>query len=133
MFIVQESVHGDHVSSHEAREDAVAAIEEMIRAGLAKPGEFNIREVDENGVTVGVATPSIPVALLALRADLPLTPRERQVLELLAAGFSQRETAKRLFISPMTVKVHVRHIRTKLEADAQIEAVAPELLEALMP
>jgi len=55
------------------------------------------------------------------------------VLELLAAGFSQRETAKRLFISPMTVKVHVRHIRTKLEADAQIEAVAPELLEALMP
>ena len=53
-FIVQESIHEDPVSRHERREDAIAAIEEMIRDGLAEPGEFNIREIDDVGSTVGV-------------------------------------------------------------------------------
>jgi hypothetical protein len=54
MFIVQEAVHADFVSSHETREEAVAAIEDLIQAGLAAPGEFNIREMDTSGRTVGV-------------------------------------------------------------------------------
>ncbi len=54
MFIVQESIHADHVSRHEKREEAVAAIEEMIREGLAERGEFNIREIDDAGKTVRV-------------------------------------------------------------------------------
>ena len=53
-FIVQESIHADSVSRHETREEAVAAIEEMLRAGLAEPGEFNIREIDDDGETVRV-------------------------------------------------------------------------------
>jgi hypothetical protein len=53
-FIVQESIHADWVSRHETREDAIAAIEEMIREGLAEPGEFNIREIDDAGKTVRV-------------------------------------------------------------------------------
>ena len=54
VFVVQESIHADHVSRHETREEAVAAIEEMIREGLAEPGEFNIREIDAAGKTVRV-------------------------------------------------------------------------------
>jgi hypothetical protein len=54
VFVVQESIHADHVSRHETREEAVAAIEEMIRNGAAEPGEFNIRELDETGKTVRV-------------------------------------------------------------------------------
>lgn len=54
MFIVQESIHADHVSRHETREEAIAAIEEMIREGLAERGEFNIREIDDAGRTVRV-------------------------------------------------------------------------------
>lgn len=53
-FIVQESIHADWVSRHETREEAIAAIEEMIREGLAQPGEFNIREIDDRGETVRV-------------------------------------------------------------------------------
>ena len=53
-FIVQESIHADWVSRHETREDAIAAIEEMIREGLAEPGEFNVREIDDGGETVRV-------------------------------------------------------------------------------
>jgi hypothetical protein len=53
-FIVQESIHADHVSRHSSRDEAVAAIEEMLREGLAEPGEFNIREIDDEGQTVQV-------------------------------------------------------------------------------
>jgi hypothetical protein len=53
-FIVQESIHADWVSCHDRREDAIAAIEEMIGKGLAEPGEFNIREIDAYGETVRV-------------------------------------------------------------------------------
>jgi hypothetical protein len=53
-FIVQESIHADSVSRHKTREDAIAAIEEMLREGLAEPGEFNIREIDDGGETVRV-------------------------------------------------------------------------------
>jgi hypothetical protein len=54
VFIVQESIHADHVSRHETRDEAIAAIEEMIREGLAERGEFNIREIDDAGNTVRV-------------------------------------------------------------------------------
>jgi DNA-binding NarL/FixJ family response regulator len=130
MFVVQESIHADHVSQHATREDALAAIDSLIRSGLAKPGELNIREVDDDGTTVGVSNPSVSAAAFAaLTADVPLTPREREVLRLLAEGRSNRETAERLFISVATVKVHVRHIVAKLGADARTRSVAPALLE----
>jgi hypothetical protein len=57
VFIVQESIHGDYLSSHEAREDAVATIEDMVRDGRAEPGQFNIRELDEQGRIVRVFDP----------------------------------------------------------------------------
>jgi hypothetical protein len=53
-FIIQESIHADWVSRHDTREEAIAAVEEMVREGLAQPGEFNIRELDDRGETVGV-------------------------------------------------------------------------------
>jgi hypothetical protein len=53
-YIVQESIHADWVSRHETRDDAIAAIEEMIREGVAAPGEFNIREIDDRGETIRV-------------------------------------------------------------------------------
>ena len=43
-----------------------------------------------------------------------LSPREREVYELLCAGFSNRDIAKRLFITEGTVKVHVHHVFDKL-------------------
>jgi hypothetical protein len=54
MFIVQEAIHADYVSSHETREEAVAAIEDLIQADLAAPGDFNIREIDAGGRIVRV-------------------------------------------------------------------------------
>jgi DNA-binding NarL/FixJ family response regulator len=44
----------------------------------------------------------------------PISPREREVLRLLAAGYSNREIARALFIAEGTVKNHVSNILTKM-------------------
>jgi DNA-binding NarL/FixJ family response regulator len=61
------------------------------------------------------------------RASAPalaeLTPRETEVLQLLAEGLSNAEIASRLYISPATTKVHVHHILEKLGARSRLEAI----------
>lgn len=52
-----------------------------------------------------------------------LTPREREVLQLLAEGWSSRETGERLNISSKTVDTHRRNVMTKLQADSLAELV----------
>lgn len=56
-------------------------------------------------------------------ARSPLTDRERQVLALIEAGASPSQIAKDLFVSPNTVKTHLRSIRQKLGADHNGQAV----------
>jgi DNA-binding NarL/FixJ family response regulator len=53
-----------------------------------------------------------------------LTPRERDVLALVATGRSNREIAAQLFISPKTVSVHISRVLDKLDATSRTEAVA---------
>ena len=65
------------------------------------------------------------------QADI-LTPREREILQLLADGMSNADVATKLFISQETVKSHVRHILTKLEADTRTHAVAIALRDAII-
>lgn len=53
-----------------------------------------------------------------------LTPRERQVAELLAAGLSNRAIAERLVISPRTAEAHVEHILAKLGLTSRNQVAA---------
>jgi NarL family two-component system response regulator LiaR len=54
----------------------------------------------------------------------PLSERELEVLELIAAGFTNREIADRLFIAVGTVKRHINNIYSKLQVRHRAEAVA---------
>ena len=61
-----------------------------------------------------------------------LTPRERQVLDLLAQGESKEAIAQRLFLSTNTVRNHIQNILTKLGAHSRLEAVAAAAREGLL-
>ena len=54
----------------------------------------------------------------------PISEREMEVLQLIAAGLSNREIADKLFISLNTVKTHTKNINSKLDVNSRIKAVA---------
>ncbi|HVU73946.1 MAG TPA: response regulator transcription factor, partial [Mycobacteriales bacterium] len=60
----------------------------------------------------------------AATADAVLTPRELEVLRLVAEGLSNRQVGKALFISEKTASVHVSNILSKLGAASRTEAAA---------
>jgi NarL family two-component system response regulator YdfI len=67
-----------------------------------------------------------PASLTSPARELPepLTPREREVLQMISAGLGNKEIAGRLSISEHTVKFHVASILGKLGASTRTEAVS---------
>jgi len=61
-----------------------------------------------------------------------LSPREREVLRLLAAGGSYGEIGATLFLSPDTIRAHAHRAMTKLGARTRTQAVATALRDALI-
>jgi DNA-binding CsgD family transcriptional regulator len=84
---------------------------------LTRPGEtVSVREVQ-------VAAP-ISFVRDEVRLDaLGITPRELEILELIAVGLSNREIAGRLFVSENTVKTHLSRVFEKLGARRRTQAV----------
>jgi PAS domain S-box-containing protein len=65
----------------------------------------------------------------AVRPTKRLTSREREVMQLLARGSRGTEIAERLFLSPETVRTHLRNAASKLGARTRAEAVAIAIRE----
>ena len=61
-----------------------------------------------------------------------LSPRELEILQLMADGLENEEIARELYISPETVKSHVRRILQKLGAHSRTYAVAVALRRSLV-
>ncbi|WP_035804757.1 response regulator [Kitasatospora mediocidica] len=81
-----------------------------------------------------VLAPPVAARLLGrVRAGRPtLSPREGQILRLLAEGLANRQISKRLFISEATVKTHLVHIYDKLGVDSRTAAIAAGLSSGLI-
>jgi len=54
---------------------------------------------------------------------VPLTDREREVLVLMARGLDNGQIASNLFVSEATVRTHVGHVLSKLDARSRVQAV----------
>ncbi|MEH2508384.1 DNA-binding CsgD family transcriptional regulator [Bradyrhizobium sp. AZCC 1578] len=80
---------------------------------LAAPGE---------AATVALISRDAPTAVDA--SDIDLTPRERDVLVLMAEGASNKAIARQLGISVHTAKFHVASLLAKLDATGRTDAVA---------
>ena len=65
--------------------------------------------------------------------QLGITPREREILELIAAGLSNQEIAEKLFVSQNTVKTHASRLFDKLDARRRTQAVQIAKREGLIP
>ena len=97
------------------------------------PHETLLRAIEKVAHGDGFVDPALmPAFLTGKDKDEMLTGREREILQLLADGMSNQDVAAKLFISQETVKSHVRHILTKLEADTRTHAVAIALRDAII-
>ncbi len=99
-----------------------APLEDLVRAVEAVAGGGTYVDPVLAGVLASTSAQEVP----------SLTQRERDVLRHLADGLSNEEIGKRLFISPETVRTHIRKAMDKLDADTRTQAVAKALRQSLI-
>jgi DNA-binding NarL/FixJ family response regulator len=100
-----------------------APLDDLIRA---------VRIVAEGGTYVDPAlADSLTGPDAAARLTI-LTPREREILQLLADGMRNEQVARVLSISPLTVRTHVNNAMRRLESDTRTQAVAQALRQSLI-
>lgn len=99
-------------------------LEAIIRA---TKGEMVWRRDELRRVTGAMSTPRMPVDV-----DVPLTPRESEVLHQLAHGLTNKEIAQVLSISYETVKEHVQHILQKIGVSDRTQAAVWAVRQGLV-
>jgi DNA-binding NarL/FixJ family response regulator len=91
-----------------------------------------LRTVAEGGTYVD---PRLHPALLSRKATQTqrvLSKREREIMDLLAQGLTGEQVAERLFLSPETIKTHIRNAMSKLEANTRVHAIAIALRDGFI-
>jgi DNA-binding NarL/FixJ family response regulator len=102
----------------DAPPEEIAAAVRIVASGEALLAPAVTRAVIEEFARRSPAPPSTPP-----RAVEELTPREREVLDLLVRGLSNPEICERLVVSEATAKTHVAHILQKLHLRDRVQAV----------
>ena len=107
-------------------EDIHAGLQAGAKAYLLKdvePGELFacVRTVGRGG---GYLQPGIAAKLAQSLSGESLSDRERQILQLLALGLSNRAIANSISLSESTVKTHLKNIFSKLDVTSRAEAIA---------
>jgi DNA-binding NarL/FixJ family response regulator len=126
---------GDHDGARRAAEDAVdlfgrcSAPYDTARARLALAEALHALGREDRAASELRGARDALARLRATRRDdepVPeeLSPRETEILRLVAQGMGDAEIAARLFLSPHTVHRHVANIRAKLRTPSRAAAVA---------
>lgn len=118
-----------YVLKDATRDELLGTLRRALEGDAAVDGEVAVRLLRQLATETAA-----PVASVVPQPSEQLTTREREVLDLLAQGLTNREIAARLVVSPGTVKVHVEHIIAKLgvsdRTQAAVRAVELGLLNA---
>jgi DNA-binding NarL/FixJ family response regulator len=77
-------------------------------------------------------SPLAAANLAARLSEESLTPRETEVLRLIAAGKSNKEIASALFVTEGTIKLHVNHLLRKLKVSGRTEAISQAVLRGIV-
>jgi DNA-binding NarL/FixJ family response regulator len=122
------------LTTYEGDEDIHQAMEAGASGYLVKglPQEMLVTAVRRVHAGGRFFPPPVSQALAARTPDSSLSPRERQVLELVAKGKSNREIAATLGITEATVKCHVSVILSRLNASDRTQAVMTALQRGLI-
>jgi two-component system, NarL family, response regulator YdfI len=129
----------DHVSSTSLAEAIRSGIRAVLPTQISRDQLVAALQAAMNGLLIlhpSELSSLVPEAALtsAPLADLAeaLTPREREVLQMLAGGLANKEIAAKLSISDHTVKFHVASILGKLGASTRTEAVTLAIRRGLI-
>ena len=85
---------------------------------------YLFRDVTATRDIMSLVRERFPVSPPAPESNGTLTPRELEILRMVAAGVSTKGAAEKLHVSPATVRNHVQNILGKLGAHSRLEAVA---------
>jgi DNA-binding NarL/FixJ family response regulator len=92
-----------------------------------------MRAINTIGAGGSYVDPVIGAVIAGAPDNIPqLSPREREILRLLAEGCSNEEAGRRLFIATATVRTYLGRIMEKLDADTRTQAVAVALRQSLI-
>jgi two-component system NarL family response regulator len=122
------------MTTYESEEDIRRALKAGAKGYLVKgTAPQQIREsVRRVAAGESLLPPDIAAKLAESMAHPELSERERQVLQYMANGRSNKEIGQVLYISENTVKVHVKSILTKLDAMGRTEAIAIAIKRGLI-
>jgi two-component system, NarL family, response regulator len=122
------------MTTYESEEDIRRALKAGAKGYLVKG--TTPREIRESVRRVAAGESLLPGAIASKLAESMVHPelseRERQVLQYIANGRSNKEIGQILYISENTVKTHVKSILTKLDAMGRTEAIAIGLQRGLI-
>jgi DNA-binding NarL/FixJ family response regulator len=96
-----------------SRDELLAALQQVARGARSLP-------------------PEVARRLAALRLGPAITPREREILALIAAGRANKEIAAELGVSEDTIKRHVSHILEKLDVNDRAQATAQAIRRGII-
>lgn len=124
------------LTTYDTEADIIAAVEAGACGYLLKdaPPEELVEAVRAAAAGQSALAPAVTDRLIE-RMRTPatsLSPRETEVLTLVAAGLSNQQIAEHLFLSQATIKSHLVHIFTKLNADSRTAAVAAAVHKGLI-
>lgn len=102
-----------------------ATLEDLVRTIRAVMEGLNVLPPEVTGsLFAQIARDAVAEEHPALLEAVRMTPRERQVIDLIAEGFSNKEIAGRLHIATHTVKSHVRNVMEKLMLHTRLQIAA---------